>query len=153
MWMFDVAATPTVTAGAYSAGDIVGGLMTFSVAKALDVPVKLTSVLVTLKAAVTPSMRLIIFNADPSSTTTTDNAAYSLNAADAFKVRCTIPINALGGYVIDHGTPNTYEIGNLDKVIKPAAGSLNLYALLIDDTGVTLASTSDLQVVLSGEGA
>lgn len=148
---FDVAVVPTVTAGAYSAGDIMGALMSFQVS-ANARPVVLQEVQVALKAAVTPSLTLIVLNGDPTNTTKTDNAAYSLAAADTFLVRAALPINALGGYLTDHGTPNTIRVGNLAIPMAPSAAGI-LYALLIDNTGVTLTSTGDVQVRLCGVGA
>jgi hypothetical protein len=147
--LFDLAAQPAVTAGAYSAGDIVGGLMTFG--SPFSELAIIDSVQVTIKAAVAPSLTLVLFNEIPSSTTTTDNSAYSLNAADAFKVRGALPLNSLGGFQVDHGTPNTFHLGNLELIVKPVSGQ-SIYALLIDNTGVTLTSTSDVQVVLQGRG-
>lgn len=152
-WSFESIVQPTVTAGAYSAGDIMGGLLTFSnIARVLSEPVIVTGVQVMLKAAVTPSLQLCLFDADPAATTKTDNAAYSLNAADAFKLVAAIPINALGGYLTDHGTPNSYTVNNLGIVCAPNDDSRDLYGLLIDLTGVTLTSTSDVQVRLRGVG-
>lgn len=150
---FDVAVVPTVTNGAYSAGDIVGGLMTFAVGRVPGEPVIITGMEFNFKAAVAPSLQAVLFNADPSVTTKTDNAAYSLAAADAHKVRKAIPVNSLGGYLVDHGTPNTISIEGLNIVMSPGDGTLNIYMLLIDLTGVTLTSTSDLQVRVCGIGA
>jgi hypothetical protein len=144
---FDVTVTPTVTAGAYSAGDIVGGLMTFAVAAEEGTNVTLREVQVVIKAAVAPNLTICVFTSDPSATTKTDNAAYSLNAADAFKLRWAYN---LGSTYIDHGTPNSVNVGQLLVPIKLAAGSINLYVLLTDGTGVTLTSTSDVQVRLAG---
>lgn len=150
-WAFDVTAAPAVTGGAYAPGDIMGALMTFAnVAPVVDRGFVLQKVQFTFKSAVSPSLQLILFSADPANTTRTDNAAYALSPADAFKVIASLPINALGGYLVDHGTPNTIELGNLAIPMKPAAGTRDIYALLIDLTGVTLSSTSDLQVRLSG---
>jgi len=145
---FDVAVAPAVTAGAYSAGDIMGGLMTFAVARAAGEKVTVTGVQVAIKAAVTPSLTLVLFNADPAATTKTDNAAYSLNAADTFKVIKAIPVATL----YDHGTPNIYSNDDLAIVASPAAGTVNIFGLLIDGTGVTLTSTSDIQVRVRGLG-
>lgn len=139
---FDVTVTPTVTNGAYTAGDIMGALMTFPVG--YDNAVLVNEVSVMIKAAVTPALTFVLLTADPTSTTKTDNAAYSLNAADAFKVRKAIPVTTL----YDHGTPNEYSSGSVNLVVKAISG--NLYGLLIDGTGVTLTSTSDIQVRLSG---
>lgn len=148
----DVAVTPTVTNGAYSAGDIMGALMTFPVSRVADEGILLQRVQVALKAAVTPSLLLVLFSADPTGTTKTDNAAYSLAAADAFKVIATIPFATLGAYLVDHGTPNTYAVPNLGIPLKPESGGVNIYGLLVDLTGVTLTSTSDVQVRLQGMG-
>lgn len=150
-WGFSIPAAPAVTAGAYSAGDIMGGLLEFDlVAPANDALFVLQEVQFVFKSAVTPSLQMVFLNADPTSTTKTDNAAYSLAAADAFKVVASLPINALGGYLVDHGTPNTIRLGNLAIPMLPASGTRKIYALLIDLTGVTLGSTSDLQVRISG---
>lgn len=148
---FSVSVTPTVTSGAYSAGDIVGGLLTFPLGRdAQDEVVLITGVEVALKSAVSPSLTLVLLSEDPASTTKTDNAAYSLNTGDVFKVIKALPLNTLGAVLTDHGTPNTISIDNLNVVAKPAAGSKNIYGLLVDNTGVTLGSTSDVQVTLRG---
>ncbi|MGQ3301774.1 hypothetical protein [Reyranella sp.] len=122
-WGFSVPVVPAVTAGAYSAGDIMGGLLEFDVvAPADDMPIILQDVRIALKSAVTPSLLLVLFNAGPSGTTKTDNAVYSLAAADAFKV-IALPITAIGGYLTDHGTPNTIRLGNLAIPMLPAAST------------------------------
>lgn len=141
---FDVTVTPTVTNGAYSAGDIMGALMSFRVG--VNNAVIVNEIVVMIKAAVTPTLNFVLFTADPSATTQTDNAAYSLNAGDAFKVRKTIPVTTL----YDHGTPNEYSSGQINLVVAPTSGTDKLYGLLIDGTGVTLTSTSDIQVRMTG---
>ncbi len=147
---FETAVAPTVTAGAYSAGNIMGALMTFACASANDAPFKVDSVHVAFLADVAPSLRLILFKADPSATTKTDKAAYSLNTADAFKVIAALSLSTMDAVSVDHGTPHTFDLGNLDLSCIPASGTQNIFALLVDDTGVTLASTSDVQVTLRG---
>lgn len=149
-WGFSVAVAPTVTAGAYSANDIVGGLLNFAnCARANDETLIITSVVVALKAAVTSTLTLVLFSSDPTATTQTDNAAYSLNAADVFKA-----ITNLTGFTLsDQGTPNVYELRGLSIACKPVSGARNIYGLLIDGTGFTLTSTSDVQVRLNGLGA
>ena len=150
---FDLPVQPTVTAGAYSAGDIVGGLLTFSVAESNNSPVVVTGVEVAIKAAVTSALKLVLFNANPSSTTTTDNAAYSLSASDVFKVETVIDFLAANAVLTDHGTPNTYSVNGLSIVCSPDRETRAVYALLLDGTGWTLTSTSDIQVRLRGVGA
>lgn len=149
-WGFDVAVTPTVTNGAYSANDIMGALLTFAnCARINDEKVVITGVQVVCKAAVLPNLTLVLLNADPTSTTKTDNAAYSLNAADAFKVVGAV---SLGTAWMDHGTPNSVRQDGLSIVAAPVSGGRDLYGLLIDGTGVTLTSTGDIQVRLRGVG-
>lgn len=148
-WAFDVAVVPVTAAGAYSAGDILGALLTFdAVARDRGEPVVISGVIVSSKVAVAPALTLILFNADPTGTTKTDNAAYSLAAADAAKVVAVIPVTTL----YDHGTPNTWQANGLGIVVQPG-DTRALYGLLIDGTGVTLSSASDLQVRLRGVGA
>ena len=109
-------------------------------------PLVVTGAQVVCKAAVNPALTLILFNADPDSTTKTDNAAYSLAAADAFKLVAAIPLSSF----YDHGTPNSWRSEGLNIVVAPTARAL--YGLLIDGTGVTLTSTGDIQVRLRGVG-
>lgn len=150
---FDVVVAPAVTAGAYSAGDIMGGLMTFTVPNAANGGhFLLTELQFAFKAAVTPSLLGVIFSSDPTNTTKTDNAAYNLNAADAFKVRRALPVNSLGGYLTDHGTPNTITLPGINLVMRADGATRQFYMLLVDLTGVTLASVSDLQVRACGTG-
>lgn len=149
MSAFDVTVTPTVTNGAYSAGDIIGGLITIDTGISGNKPIIVNEIVVALKAAVTPSLTAILLEASPASTTTTDNAAYSLNAADVFKVRAAIPISTL----YDHGTPNTYSSGAINRVMGQVPDQRYFYMLLVDATGVTLTSTSDLQVRVTGRAA
>lgn len=146
MAAFDITVTPTVTSGAYSAGDIVGALMTFNTGIGFNRRLIINEISVMVKAAVTSSLNAVLLNADPTSTTKTDNAAYSLNAADAFKVRKTVPVTAL----YDHGTPNEYSSGAVNIVMAPVADTGSFYLLLIDGTGWTLTSTSDIQVRVTG---
>ncbi len=148
---FDAISAPVVTSGAYSSGDIVGGLLTFYCGQDNNSTVLITGVTVAVKAAVTSSLKLILLNANPTATTTTDNAAYSLNAADVFKVVGVIDFTAQTAVLTDHGTPNTYQ-ANCNIVCNTERGSPIVYGLLIDGTGWTLTSTADLQVRLVGVG-
>ena len=150
---FDYAVTPTVSAGAYSAGDIVGGLLTFYVGDGNSSVVAITGIDVAVKAAVTSSLKLVLFNADPTNTTKTDNAAYSLAAADVFKVITCVDFTTSNALLTDHGTPNTYSLNGQSIVAGTERGNNAIYGLLIDGTGWTLTSTSDLQIRLRGLGA
>lgn len=144
---FDVTVTPTVTNGAYSAGDIVGGLIEVAAGRVANGKVTLQSIEIHLKAAVTSTLTVVLLSASPTDgpTTTTDNAAYSLNAADVFKVRSVVS----GFTLTDHGTPNTYGIHSLNRILTTDASN-KFYALILDGTGFTLTSTGDLQIRFTG---
>jgi hypothetical protein len=144
---FESILVPTVsTSPQYTAGDIVGGLLTFTnVGRVANGKVSLQTVEVTIKSNVTPNMRLILFSADPTSTTKTDNAALAVNAADVFKLRGSIGI---AGWV----NLNTAKFAQATGIARPYTtdASNNLYAILVDDTGVTLGTTTDVQVRIAG---
>lgn len=149
-WAFEATLAPTVTNGAYSANDIVGGLLTFSnVARAADELFMVTGVSVICKAAVLPTWTLILANANFGGSTVTDNAALNIVAADALTIRKNLPVANL----YDLGTPNMWSVDGLGIVMAPASGTRNIFGLLVDGTGVTLTSTSDIQITLRGVGA
>lgn len=144
---FDVSVVPVVsTAPAYTAGDIMGGLLEFDVGLDFGDTVLIQEIALVFRSAVQPNCRLILLGGDPVNTTKTDNAAYNLVAADAFLVRKPI---VLSGWT-SHGTPKSLALGGLALPYTCAPDSKKIRALLIDDTGVTLATTSDLQVSIKG---
>ena len=138
---FDLVVTPTVTAGAYTAGDIMGALLTFKVGVRNTVIVNEATVMI--KAAVTPTLNLVLLEGNPSNTTTTDNAAYSLNAADAFKVRKTIPVTTL----YDHGTPNEYSSGGINLVVVPGGGADVTAPYYVDEMRITYTAVGNVEDV------
>ncbi|MER9912810.1 hypothetical protein NKJ71_19480 [Mesorhizobium sp. M0050] len=143
---FDVALPLTTTSGAYSANDIVGGLITFPVGNGSPCVVMVTGAQVGIKAAVTSTLTLLLFDSAPTNGgTTADNAALALAAADVIKLAKAIPVSTL----FDCGTPNAYSADALNVPIRPVDG-WNLYGLLIDGTGFTLTSTTDVTVRLRG---
>lgn len=148
---FDIAKSPLVTAGAYAAGEVMGGLMEFEVAAENGKSVLITGVQVIFKAAVQPALRAVFFNAAP--TAMLDNAAYALAAGDAFKARRTLTSTLHGEGYVSHGTPKSISLTPPSPfVMAPYAGLKTIGLCLVDDTGVTLTSTGDLQVRISGLG-
>ncbi len=122
-----------------------GALIELTIGRVANGKVTLQQIELSLLVAVTPTFSVHLFSADPTNTTKTDNAAYSLNAADTFKHRGTIT----GFTLTDHGTPNTYEANALGRILTTDA-SMKIYALIVDGTGVTLTGTSDLQIRVAG---
>lgn len=141
---FDVPVQPVVTAGAYAANDVVGGLLTFPIGSGDDrIPI-LDSVIVTIKAAITSTLTLYLFNAAPA--VIADNAAYTIGTvADVHKFIGSFTF----GTVVDHGTPNSYMTADLDLPVRPIDG-MNIYGYLADGTGFTPTSTSDVQIRMRG---
>jgi hypothetical protein len=86
-------------------------------------------------------MELLIFNADPSASTFTDNAAVSLNAADVPKIIRRIPIVA-GDYATIDSKAFAEVIPN-GRVLTPATGT-SLYACLVAVGTPTYAATTAL---------
>lgn len=151
-YAFDEPIVPAVTNGAYSAGDVIGGYMEFAVAEEIDRPVVILGCQVIFKAAVQPNLRAILFGVAPASALA-DNAAYSLSGADSFGVRKSLSSVNLGASYTSHGTPKSISLAPAPFVMKPISGTKKIGLYIVDDTGVTLTSTSDMQVRLSGLGA
>jgi hypothetical protein len=149
---FDVVLNPSTATFAtpYTANDVVGGLLTFPVAAGKPACVMVTGVNVGIKAAVTSTLTLVLFDAAPG-TAIADNAALALAAADLAKLIKAIPVSSPGGVssLFDLGTPNTYSADGLNIPCVPADGQ-NLYGWLVDGTGFTLTGTSDIIVRLRG---
>lgn len=142
----DVAVTPTVTASAYTAGNVIGGIMTFAnILAATSFNGVLQSITAKFKAsAVVGNLEVAIFKGSPSNGTYTDKTAPTWNASDM--------ANLVGIYVLS--SPNsklgTMTIYNLDGVGKSlVGGSTSLFAVVIVDGTPTPASTSDFTLQLS----
>lgn len=147
---FDVTDVPTTTNGAYSAGDVVGGYRTVTLARANDKPILIMGVNVTFKAAVQPNIRVVLFGGTPGASLA-DNAAYSLSAADALLVRRTLSSTILSASYNSHGTPKQIALIPPQPIfMKPISGGKTVGYYLIDDSGVTLTSTTDVQVRFTG---
>src|SRR6516162_11534063 len=80
----DVSVTPTVTAGAYTANFVIGGIMTFAgILPSIGTNGVLQSITAKFKAtAVTGTLNVCVFKASPSNGTYTDHAAATWNSAD-----------------------------------------------------------------------
>ena len=142
-----VSATPTVSTTAYTAGDCIGGKLTFAgMARANGLTGLIQTAMIHCKSAQTFAADLIVFHTDPAASTFTDNAALALNAADFDKVALRIPFVA--GDWSNLGTPSIAEVSAQGKQYKAAAGATTLYGILVARGTPTLASTSDLKVVV-----
>lgn len=151
-YAFDVVDTPTVTNGAYTAGDVIGGYRTVTLSRIADEAIIIAGVQVVFKAAVQPNIRVVLFGATPDATLS-DNGAYTLSAANSLTVRRTLSSVSLGATYNSHGTPKSISlVPALPIVMNPISGGRTIGYYLIDDSGITLTSTSDVQVRFSGIG-
>lgn len=140
----EIAAALVVTAAAYVAGNVMGGVIIF--ANALRSPSLsgvLNSVRVSDKKANTDARELWLFNANPAGSTFTDKAAPAIAATDIPKI--------IGRYVL--GVPNSalgthahYELDGIGKVIQ--AATTTLYGVLLTQGTPTPNATGDISVAI-----
>ena len=139
-----VTVTPTVTAAAYSTGNEVGGLLTFTSAVGAALGGIVQSIAVTSKSIQTTGLKLYLFSANPSNSTWTDKSTPAINVAD-------LP-GLLGSYTLgsaDSGL-GTMTVWNLDGISKSfRSTTTSLYGVLVAVGTPTFASTSDVSVTVS----
>ncbi len=142
-----VTSAQTVTASsAYTAGNAVGGKITY--ANAVRVAGQggvIQSAVLRDKAGQSAAYDLFLFDADPSSTTVTDKSAVAVNTADLAKVIGVIPISgiALGAA----STMGAITASGLGLSFKLTSGT-TVYGILVTRGTPTYASTSDVSVDL-----
>lgn len=135
-----ISVTPTVTATTYANGYVLGGLQTLTGAgRSSGLATYLQNVTVTSKGGQTAPMYIMVFNANPSSSTFTDDAAISVNSNDVTKIAAVIPISTW----YSGGTATAAFVPNLVANMTPGS-STTLYAVAVTMGTPTLASTSDL---------
>ena len=137
-------ATPPVTAAAYTAGNVVGGVITFN--SLVNQPQNsgvLESIFAAAKSVQTANLKLYLFNSLPNASAFTDKAAPSIAQADythLLGVYTLIPDNGLG----------THTIWNLDGVGKALVLPAGvLYGVLVTVGTPTFASINDLQITVN----
>lgn len=135
--------TPTITAGAYSAADVVGGLLTFSVNSPSGCGV-INKLVIADDDDEKAVLTLYLFNASP--TAILDNAAGALAIADLKKLVCTISIAAADYKTINS---NAYAVKEDINNVYKADGKGNLYGYLICTATPTYTAITDLTVTLS----
>jgi hypothetical protein len=142
-----VRAAPAVTASsAYSAGNSVGGLITFPGAlRVTNGTGIIESFTLVDKSNSAAAMTLIIFNVNPTGATLTDKTAFVYGANI---------LNVLGQVSIattDYVTTNSIAVAtktSLGLAVRGAAANTNLYGALVTTGTPTFASTSDISMFL-----
>lgn len=137
--------TPTITAGAYTAEDAIGGLMTFTnAARDLNGSGIIFTVTISDKAKQDAEIHLFIF--DQTFTATTDNNAFAPSDADMLNCLGVIKIEAA-----DYSDTSNNSVATKSVVFpyKCAGDQRSLFAQAkIVSAGKSYTSTSDLQFTL-----
>jgi hypothetical protein len=137
--------TPTVTASsAYTAGNEVGGLITFANAVGNIQTGILQAVRLNFKDAQTAEFDVTFFSSNPSASTWTDKSAPAINAADVFKVQPTIKLTNASSVL---GTHTNYGQDGIGRTI--SLGSTSFYAVVTTPGTPTFASANDMQLCAS----
>lgn len=132
-------AAPTVTAGAYTSGQVVGGLISLSGASRVNSGSgTIQTVQVTVKTALTQPFDVFFFDTNPINSTFTDNSALAINVAD-LPFLCGI---AHCNDLISGGTPQILQGANASLNFKISAAATTLYAVIVIRGAETLASTT-----------
>jgi hypothetical protein len=137
-------AAPTVTAAAYTAGNVVGGLVTLPNIFGPKNSGVIESVQINFKSAQTAEFDVSFFKAQPSNSTFTDHAAPAIAAADAFSV---LPLLQLTNPKSVLGTETTYGQSGLGTALN--TGSTSLWLVVTTPGTPTPASTTDMQVCVT----
>lgn len=136
---------------AYSAGDVVGGVLTIASAGPSGGTALLTGTRLELDIAAVPTgmtyFTLHIYSATPPSAYA-DNAAWDLPSGD----RSVYMGNVIVGTPVDLGSTLYVEINNINKLLKLVGGS-TLYGYLVTATGYTPASNSEVYKLTTATAA
>jgi len=142
--------TPTVSTGAYADGDNIGGKLSFEgavrAADPVDIGGVIRSVIITDLAAQVTDIEVVFFDADPSATTFTDNAALDVADADLVKLIGAVVVSTWQpfadnsmGYATGLYIPYTLGTGT------------TLYGAMIATGATDLVSTSDITIQIGLE--
>ena len=138
----------TVQAAVYAAADVVGGKLTLTNAvrsRSFGIGGVIESVVLRDLAAQTGDYDLVIFNADPSATTFTENGPIDVADADLGKVVGVVKLVA-STHRTAFADSCVYSVGGLNLSLA-GAGS-NLYAVLVARGTPTFAATTDVSLEL-----
>lgn len=144
-----ISVSPTLSLGAYSQFDSVGGLMTFPAAASTD---RYTGAVVSVRifdkdSEATP-YELFLFNADPSASTFTDNAGITIADADLDKIFGVVQFATTTRFAFANNSFS--EVNGLYLPFNTVPGTNALYGALRTGTSgtPTYTATSDITVEL-----
>lgn len=139
----DFAFTVAVS-GVYAPLDTLGSKITLiNIASADGKPVFFQNTMLHDRAEQTFGATLIIFNANPTASTITDNAPLNIVDADAGKVAATL------GFTVakDVGGIKIMQADDKSIMVTPALTSRTLYACLFLDSGTPTFATNDITIL------
>jgi hypothetical protein len=133
-------AAQTVTSGsAYSAGNTVGGLITFTNAiRAAGLGGSIQSCVFRDTAGQAGTYDLFFFDQTPSGTTVTDKTALAIAVADIPKI---VGTTSFATAIVKGGTPGAITNANMNLRFKPSAGT-SLFGILVTRGTPTYTSTT-----------
>lgn len=148
--------TPTITAGAYSAGACVGTLMTIALQPGTPVPVtsegnsgEVKTALLYDKASQigTHQIDAILFHDNPAASTFVDGSAYTLHDDDLTKQMVILAFTAASGAELSVSTANhTMQLRNVGGVYEASISTISVQ--LVARGTPTFGSSSDLSLRL-----
>ena len=137
-----VSVTPAITAGAYTALDIVGAIQTIANATRVSgEPTILQSITVTDLGKQNVELTIFFFNANPGTGTYTDNIALTIHDTDM--ALCVGVVQVLAADYRSASASSVATVANIGLPLMPAATSLFAIAQA-SSAAPTYASTSDL---------
>lgn len=140
-----VAVTPTITAGAYHANDVVGGIQTFAnAARVSGGTGKIDTIVVRDLAAQNVVLQIFFFSATPGTGTYTDNAAMDLDDTDSALCLGHITVAATDYISLADNSIATMRNVGLDYT----CAATSLFALIRTTGTPTYVSTSDLIITI-----
>lgn len=141
-----VTVTPTVTAASYSSGQCVGGLMTFASAARAGGPGSglVQSATITDISGQDSAIDVIVFNANPSSSTFTDHATCTVNNADLGKVVGVV--NVSDCHLLGASAPGVCQGQQQAMPFSLGGGNTTLYAVNFARGTPTYTGTTNISV-------
>lgn len=139
-----ISVRPVVETSLYTTGDLVGEKLSFAGAAipgAAAAKGVIKSVVITDDAAQAANMDVVFFDADPSATTFTDNAAFTPADADLAKI---VGVAQLTTHV--SFADNSVSLSGELYIPFDLGTATTLYAALVVRAGPTYVATDDLQV-------
>jgi len=147
--VLEVTVTPAITAGAYTAGDALGGLLTFaSVVRSAGGCGEIVKVTIIDNAKQSAPIDLVLF--DRTFTPTADNAAFDPSDADLQNCLGYISVAATDySEFNDNGVATKASGLQMPFEYELAAGGSSLFGQMVIRIGDTYAATNDITVKIT----